>query len=122
VTFNYPFYFLGRYIPTYLNNSIPFNSFICALKSTANGQLQSQYEYKTTAIRQHRTKKKGKVNQLRLVKLRRDLLKISINLQIALAADTHLAEVAEGATELGEITMFRVGTRIPTVSRREGQH
>jgi hypothetical protein len=55
-----------------------------------------------TTIRQHRTKnkkqttkrknKKIKVNQLRLFKLKRDLLKISINLQTALAADTHLAE------------------------------
>jgi hypothetical protein len=32
------------------------------------------------------------VNQLRAFKLRRDLLKISVNLQTSLAADTHPAE------------------------------
>jgi hypothetical protein len=49
---------------------------------------------KTTQDRQQKKerRKQRKVNQLRLFKLRRDLLKISINLQTALAADTHLAE------------------------------
>jgi hypothetical protein len=56
-----------------------------------------------TKIRQHRTKTKNKqqkektrkqrkVNQLRLFKLKSDVLKISIDLQTALVADTHLSE------------------------------
>jgi hypothetical protein len=62
------------------------------LKSTANGQLESPRIQ--TTIRQHRTKqqskktrKQRKVNQLRLFKLQHNLLKISIDLQTAFAAD-----------------------------------
>jgi hypothetical protein len=41
------------------------------------------------------------VDQLRLFKLKKDLLEISVDVQTAFAADTHLAE---GATERGKIT------------------
>jgi hypothetical protein len=59
---------------------IQFNSlFIYVLNSTANGQLQSQT-------------KQEKMDQLRLFKLKHDLLKISVNLQTAFAADAHIAE------------------------------
>jgi hypothetical protein len=37
-------------------------------------------------------KKNRKMDQLRLVTLKHDLLKISVDLQTAFAADTHLAE------------------------------
>jgi hypothetical protein len=86
---------------------------------------------KTTAIRQHRTKnkkrntrKQRKVNQRRLFKLKRDLLKIFINLQTALAADTHLADGQWLTEQLNvvKLRMFRVGTRRPTISRTEGQY
>jgi hypothetical protein len=49
---------------------------------------------------------KKKVNLLRLFNLKHDLLKISIDLRTALAADTHLAE---GATERGKITYVPSG-------------
>jgi hypothetical protein len=88
-----------------------------------------------TTIRQHRTKNKNrqqkkktrkqrKVNQLRLFKLKRDLLKISIDLQTALAADTHLAEGQwlKEQLKVVKLRMFRVGTRRPTVTRTEGQY
>jgi hypothetical protein len=85
---------------------IQFNSlFINVLKSTANANYRlstnTSNNNKTTQDKKQKTKnrqqkektrKQMKVNQLRLFKLKRDLLKISINLQTALAEDTHLAE------------------------------
>jgi hypothetical protein len=64
------------------------------------------------------------VDQLRLFKLKHYLLKISIDLQTALAADTHLAEGQWLKEQLNvvKLRMFRVGTRRPTVSRTEGQY
>jgi hypothetical protein len=66
------------------------------------------------------------VDQLRLFKLKHDLLKISIDLQTAFAADTHLAEGQWLKEQLNLVklrtSMFRVGTRRPTVSRTEGQY
>jgi hypothetical protein len=66
-----------------------FNSIIY-LRAELSSQwpVTESARIQTTAIRQHRTKK----NQLRLFKLKHDLLKISIDLQTAVAADTHLAE------------------------------
>jgi hypothetical protein len=49
-------------------------------------------QHKDNIQRNKQKKKERKGNQLRLFKLRRGLLKISINLQTAFAADTHLAE------------------------------
>jgi hypothetical protein len=65
-----------------------------------------------------------KVVQLRPFKLKHDLLKISIDVQTALAADTHLAEGQWLKEQLNvvKLRMFRVGTRRPTVSRIEGQY
>jgi hypothetical protein len=64
------------------------------------------------------------MDQLRLFKLKHDLLKISIDLQTEFAADTQLAEGQWLKEQLNvvKLRMFRVGTRMPTVSRREGQH
>jgi hypothetical protein len=76
---------------------IQFNSlFINVPNSTAEGQLQGQHKHKNK-IRQHGTKQQSEkktriVNQLRLLKLQHDLLKISVDLETAFAADTHLAE------------------------------
>jgi hypothetical protein len=64
------------------------------LSSTGSGQLQSQHEYKQQ--QQYtigKTKKKTrKCHQLRLFIFKREFLKISVNLQIALTAETHLGE------------------------------
>jgi hypothetical protein len=52
------------------------------------------------------------------------LTKIPIDLQTALAADTHLAE-GQWLTEqliVVKLRMFPVGTRRPTVSRTRGQY
>jgi hypothetical protein len=56
-------------------------------------------------------------------KLKHDLLKISVDLQTEFAADTHLAEGQWLKEQLNvvKLRMFRVGTRMPTVSRTEGQ-
>jgi site-specific DNA-adenine methylase len=71
---------------------IQFNSlFIYVLNSTANGQLQSQHEYKQPDKTNKKTKQRN-MDHLRLFKLKHDLLKISVDLQTAFAADTHLAE------------------------------
>jgi hypothetical protein len=95
------------------------------LNSTANGQLQSQHEKnnsnKTT---QDKTTKQTKMDHLRLFKLKHDLLKITVDLQTAFAADTHLAEgqwLKEQLTVV-KLRMFRAGTRMPTASRTEGQY
>jgi hypothetical protein len=64
------------------------------------------------------------MDQLRLFKLKNDLLKLSLNLQTAFAADTHLAEGQWLKEQLNvvKLRMFRVGTRMPTVSRTERQY
>jgi hypothetical protein len=64
------------------------------------------------------------MDQLRLFKLKHDLLKISVDLQTAFAAETHLAEGQWLKEQLNvvKLRIFRVGTRMQTVSRREGQH
>jgi hypothetical protein len=60
------------------------------------------------------------MDQLRLFKLKHYLLKISVELQTAFAADTHLAEGQWLKKQLNviKLRMFRVGTRRPT----EGQY
>jgi hypothetical protein len=83
--------------------------------STANGQLQSQQEYKQQQTRQHRAKqttKQRKIDQLRLFTLKYDLLKISVDLQTAFAADTHLADGQWLRVQLNvlKLRMFLVGT------------
>jgi hypothetical protein len=72
----------------------------------------------------NKTNKKTKMDQLRLFKLKYDLLKISVDLQTAFAADTHLFEGQWLKEQLNvvKLRMFRVGTRRPTVSRTEGQY
>jgi hypothetical protein len=64
------------------------------------------------------------MNQIRLFKLKHELLKISTDLQIAFAADTRLSEGQWLKEQLNvvKLRMFRVGTRRPTVSRTEGQY
>jgi hypothetical protein len=71
-----------------------------------------------------KTRKQRKVDQLRLFKLEHDLLKISLDLQTAFAADAHLAEGQWLKEQLNvvKLRMFRVGARMPTVSRTEGQY
>jgi hypothetical protein len=68
------------------------------------------------------TRKQKKVDQLRLFKLKHDLLKMSLDLQTALAPDTHLAEGQwlKEQLNVAKIGMFPVGTRRPTASRTEG--
>jgi hypothetical protein len=64
------------------------------------------------------------MDHLRLFKLKHDLLKISVDLQTAFAADTHFAEGQwlKEQLNVAKLRMFRVGTRMPTVSRTEGQY
>jgi hypothetical protein len=77
------------------------------LSSTANGQLPSQHKYKnsnTTTQDKQTTKtttKHRKIEQLRLSTLKYDLLKLSVDLQTAFAAENH---PAEGATESVKVT------------------
>jgi hypothetical protein len=75
---------------------------------------------KTTKKRQQN---KQKMEHLRLFTLKYDLLKISVDLLTAFAAETHLAEGQWLKEQLNvvKLRMFRVGTRMPTVSRTEGQ-
>jgi hypothetical protein len=63
------------------------------------------------------------MEQLRLFKLKLNLPKISVHLQTAFAAETHLAEGQWLKEQLNvvKLRMFRVGTRMQTVSRAEGQ-
>jgi hypothetical protein len=53
-----------------------------------------------------------------------EFLKISVDLQSASAAETHLAEGQWLEVQLNvvKLCMYRVGTRMLTVSRTEGQY
>jgi hypothetical protein len=90
-----------------------FIQFFIYLRAELNGQwpiTESARIQTASAIKQQRTKqtnkKQRKMDQLRIFKLRHDLLKISVDLQTAFAAETHLAE---GATERGEVTYVPSG-------------
>jgi hypothetical protein len=90
--------------------------------------LQSQHEYKLQQQRDNIGKKiykkKRKNYQLRLLAFKQELQKISARLQTELAAETHLAEGQwlEDQVNMLKLRMFQAGTRIPMVSRTEGQH
>jgi hypothetical protein len=66
--------------------------------------------------------KNNKMDHLRLFTLKYDLLKISVYLQAAFVAETHLPEGQWLKEQLNvlKLRMFRVGTRMPTVSRTHG--
>jgi hypothetical protein len=55
--------------------------------------------------------------------LKYDSQKISVDLQTTFAAETHLAEGQWLKEQLNvlKLRVFRVGTRMPSVSRTEGQ-
>jgi hypothetical protein len=79
---------------------------------------------KTTQDKTNKTTtKERKMDQLRLFTLKYDLLKISVDLQTSFAVEIHLAEGQWLKEQLNvlKLRVFRVGTRMPTVSRREGQ-
>jgi hypothetical protein len=59
------------------------------------------------------------MDQLRLFKLKHDLLKISIDLQTAFAAE---GQWLKEQLNVVNLRMFRVETSRPTVSRTEGQY
>jgi hypothetical protein len=61
-----------------------------------------------------------KMDQLRLFKLGHNLVKISADFQTAFIADMHSAE--EQWLNVVKLRMFRVGTRMSTVSRTDGQY
>jgi hypothetical protein len=76
----------------------------------ANYKVSTNTDNSNKATQDKTNKKQNnqrKMDQLRLLKLKYDSLKISIDSQTAFAADTHLAE---GAT--GRRIMFRVGKLI----------
>jgi hypothetical protein len=90
----------------------------------ANYRVSTQ---QTTEIRQHRDKtneKQRKFHQLRLFIFKREFIKISVDLKTEFGADTHLAEGQWLKAHLNviKLRMFRVGTRMPTVSRTDGQY
>jgi hypothetical protein len=93
-------FFIYSYLRAELNSQWPV---------TESARIQT-----TTAIRQHGTKqttKQIKMDELRLFIFKHDLLKISVDLQTAFAADTHLAE-GQWLKELLNVVklrMFRVG-------------
>jgi hypothetical protein len=64
------------------------------------------------------------MDQLRLFILKDGLLKLSVHLQTAFAAETRLDEGQWLKEQLNivKLRMFRVGSRMSTVSRTEGQH
>jgi hypothetical protein len=102
--------------------------FVIYLRAELNSQwpITESAQIRTTGLRQHRTKqtKQIQMDQLRLFKLKPDLLKISVDLQTAFAADTHLAERQwlKEQLDVVKLRMFRVGTRMRAVSRTEGQY
>jgi hypothetical protein len=61
--------------------------------------------------------------QLRQLIFKREFLKISVELQTAFTAETRLDE-GQCLEQLNvvKLRMFRVGTRMQTVSRTQGQH
>jgi hypothetical protein len=119
------------YVPS-RNTNADCNSsiqFFIYLRAELNSQwpITESARIQTTGIRQHRTKKNIKTKKCgssRLFKLKHGLLKISVDLQTALAADTHLAERQWLKEQLNmlKLRMFRLGARMPTVSKTEGQY
>jgi hypothetical protein len=79
---------------------------------------------KTTQGKETKKKTRTKENlSAKLFKLKHDLLKKSVDLHTAFAADTHLdkGQWLKEQLNVVKLRMFRVGTRRPTVSRTEGQ-
>jgi hypothetical protein len=74
-------------------------------------------------ITNRKTTKQREVDQVRLFKLKHGLLKLSVDLRTAFSADTHLAkgQWLKEQLKVLKLRMFRVGTRMPTVSRTEEQ-
>jgi hypothetical protein len=70
------------------------------------------------------TQGQRKIDQLRLFVFKREFLQISVDLQTALAAETHRAEGQwlEEQLNTAKLRTFSVGTRMPTDSRAEGQY
>jgi hypothetical protein len=70
------------------------------------------------------TTNERKMDRLNIFTLKHELLKISVHLQTEFAAETHPAEGQWLKEQLNvvKLSMFRVGTLMPTVSRTEGQH
>jgi hypothetical protein len=111
------------------NNSIKF--FIC-LRAGLNSQwpvTESARIQTTTEIRpQNKTNKNKRNNNNKNGPAKafytRDLLKISVNLQIAFAAETHFAEGYWLKKQLNvvKLRMFPAETGMRTVSRTEEQH
>jgi hypothetical protein len=88
--------------------------------NSSNKTTQDETNNKTTT---KETTKQRKMDQLRRFTLKYDLLKISLDLQTAFAAKTHLAEGQwlKEQLNLTKLSVLRVGTRMPNVSRAEGQ-
>jgi hypothetical protein len=107
------------------NNSIKFFIYF---RAELNSQWPVTESARIETIRQHGTKQtknnKTKMDQLRLFKLKQNLLKIFVDVRTAYVSDTHLAEGQWLKEQLNvvKLRMFRVGTRMPTVSRAVGQY
>jgi hypothetical protein len=91
----------------------------------ANYRVSTNTNSDSNETTQDKTQTKERKNyQLRLFTFKHKLLKISVHLQTAFAAETHLAVLKwlEQQVNMVKLRMFRVETRMPTVSRGEGQH
>jgi hypothetical protein len=76
-------------------------------------------------MKQHKTHtQKRNICQLILLIFKHELLQISVGLQTAFAAETHLAvgHWLEERVSTATLRMFRGRTRIPTVLKAEGQY
>jgi hypothetical protein len=92
--------------------------YLCAELNSHLSITESARIQTATAMRKHRTKKE---DQPRLFTLKHELLKTSVRLQTAFAAEAHLAE-GQGLEE--HVNMVKL-TNVPsttTVSKTERQH
>jgi hypothetical protein len=92
------------YIKIKYNDCNSFYSFTCCTQQPMASYRISTNTNNSNKTTQNKTNKKRtirKIDQPRRFKLKHDLLKISVDLQTAFAADAHLAE---GATEGGKVT------------------
>jgi hypothetical protein len=64
------------------------------------------------------------MDRFRLLTFKHESLIISVNLRTAFAAETHLSEGQwlKAQLKVVKLRVFRVRTRIPTVSRTDGQY
>jgi hypothetical protein len=105
------------------NNINIIIQFYIYLRAELNSQwpvIRSQHEYNNSkATQDNREREREEMDQLKFFTLIHELLQISIYLQTAIATETHLSEGQW--LKVIKLCVFRVGTRMLTVSRTERQ-